>query len=169
MSRAHLGAHLLELRRQPLNVPGRCLRIEAGGRIPLARSQSLRVDVAGRYLDQAGAREQALPTRFVFRGRKDQRARRMRRSERGVGPSFLGHFGELIEIHRWAPDLRCIARWDGRKRSTFTLVMMWRVDRAVNLVLKIPYNFDLVYPEGSAKREISSLGSLFVSTQGTNE
>src|ERR1700688_4489361 len=49
VSRAHLGAHLTESRRQPLDVPGHRLRIEPTRRIPLTRAQPLRADVVGRY------------------------------------------------------------------------------------------------------------------------
>src|SRR6202043_3977370 len=51
VSRAHLDAHLIKPRRQPLNVTGHRLRIEATGRIPLASAQPLRADVPRRYFD----------------------------------------------------------------------------------------------------------------------
>src|SRR3984893_17598484 len=52
VSRVHLRAYLIEPRRQPLDVPGSRLRIEASGRIPLAGTQPLGVDVAGCNCDQ---------------------------------------------------------------------------------------------------------------------
>src|ERR1700680_389639 len=51
VSRAHLGAHLIELWCQPLDVRGRRPGIDATGRIPLAGAQPLRVDIARRNLD----------------------------------------------------------------------------------------------------------------------
>src|SRR6266436_8619254 len=79
-----IGADLVEPRRQPRDVSGRRLRVEATGRVPLARAQSRRVDVAGRYLDQEDACDQALPRRLLFPSRQDQGARRMGGSQRGV-------------------------------------------------------------------------------------
>ena len=61
VSRVHLRAHLIEPRRQPPDVLGRRLRIEASGRIPLAGAQPLGVDVARRYFDQEHACDQAFP------------------------------------------------------------------------------------------------------------
>src|ERR1700686_885053 len=52
VTRAHPGAHLIEPRRQPLDVAGHRPRIEATGRIQLASAQPLGVDVAERYFDQ---------------------------------------------------------------------------------------------------------------------
>jgi len=48
VSRAHLGAHLIEPRRQPLDVTGHRLRIEATGRIPLTlmRNQPISASAA---------------------------------------------------------------------------------------------------------------------------
>src|SRR5713226_5813055 len=80
----HIGADLVEPRRQPRDVSGRRLRVEATGRVPLTRAQSRRVDVAGRYLDQEYACDQALPRRLLFPSRQDQGARRMGGSQRGV-------------------------------------------------------------------------------------
>src|ERR1700752_5522422 len=47
MSRVHLSAHLIEPRRQPLDVTGCGLRIEATGSMHLAGAQPGGVDVAG--------------------------------------------------------------------------------------------------------------------------
>src|ERR1700730_15325516 len=68
MSRAHLGAHLIEPGRQPLDVTGHRLRMAATGRIPLTRAQPLRANVAGRYFDQEHACDQTLPRRSLFPG-----------------------------------------------------------------------------------------------------
>src|SRR5712692_2121129 len=64
--------------------PAVACAVEATGRVPLARAQSRRVDVAGRYLDQEYACDQALPRRSLFPSRQDQGARRMGGSQRGV-------------------------------------------------------------------------------------
>src|SRR5216683_3824904 len=84
VSRGHIGADLVEPGRQPRDVSGRRLRVEATGRVPLARAQSRRVDVAGRHLDQEYACDQALPRRSLFPSRQDQGARRMGGSQRGI-------------------------------------------------------------------------------------
>jgi hypothetical protein len=83
--RAHLGAHLIEPRRQPLDVTGHRLRIEATGRIPLTRAQPLGADVAGRYFDQEQPCDQAFPRRSLFPGRQDQGAWWMDGAQRVVG------------------------------------------------------------------------------------
>ena len=59
--RFDLGAHLIELGREPRDIPGHRLGVEATRRIPLARGQPLRVDVAGCNLDQEHPGDQALP------------------------------------------------------------------------------------------------------------
>jgi hypothetical protein len=60
-SRVHLGAHLVKSGRQPPDVAGSRLRIQARIRIPLAGAKALGVDVAGCNFDHEHACDQVFP------------------------------------------------------------------------------------------------------------